>query len=435
MESVIRPQREIPILARTEVLVVGSGPAGIAAAVASARTGAKTMLAERYGCFGGALAVGQVESYNWYFNEETCTAGGIVAEIEQRMVRMQGVQRDDRGTGHFLNPEIYKIMLDRWVKEENITPLLHALAVDVIREGDAVKGVVFESKSGCGAVLADCVIDATGDGDVAVRAGAGYEMGDKDRRDVLPVTMVFGVNGVDVQAFRDHIKAHKELITPETHGLGHLFRQARRDGKWPYESEGGAWKTLTPSGEFTSMNITREFRIDGTDVWDLTKAEMDGRQQVLDAIEVLREYGADMGFAHCGLRSFAFQIGIRETRRILCDYMISQADVLGEAQFADSVGVFTRFVDGEVIAHDSRHFQIPYRCILPAGIDGLLVAGRCVGCRQDAIQTMRMMVCCASTGQAAGTAAALAVKGQKAPRALEVSKLQEALVEKGVRLS
>ncbi len=435
METILRPAKEIPIIAKTEVLVVGSGPAGIAAAVASARAGAKTMLAERYGCFGGALAVGQVESYNWYFNEATYTAGGIVDEIEQRMIRMNGVQRDDRGTGHFLNPEIYKIMLDQWIQEENITPLLHSLAVDVIKEGNTVRGVVFESKSGCGAVMANCVIDATGDGDVAALAGAGYEIGNKDSRDVLPVTMVFGVNGVDVKAFRNFIESHKEVITPETHGLGYLFRQARKDNKWPYQGEGGAWKTLTPSGEFTSMNITREFQIDGTNVWDLTKAEIDGRQMVLDAIKVLREYGADMGFANCGLRSFAFQIGIRETRRIICDYMITRADVLSEAQFDDSIGVYTRFIDGEVIAHNDKRFQIPYRSIQPLGIDNLLVSGRCVGCRQDAIQTMRMMVCCVATGQAAGTAAALAVQAHIAPRALDVSKIQNVLASQRVHLS
>lgn len=434
MEMIKRPEREIPVIAKTEVLVVGSGPAGIAAAVASARSGAKTMLAERYGCFGGALAVGQVESYNWYFDKDTYTAGGIVNEIEERMIRMNGVQRDDRGTGHFLNPEVYKIMLDRWVQEENITPLLHSLAVDVIKEGNVVKGVVFENKSGCGAVLANCVIDATGDGDVAALAGADYEIGDKDRRDVLPVTMVFGVNGVDVKAFRNHIESHKEMITPETHGLGHIFHQARRDGKWPYKEVGGAWKTLTPSGEFTSMNITRESRIDGTDVWDLTKAEMSGRQQALEAVDILREYGAEMGFANCGLRSFAFQIGIRETRRINCDYMVTRKNVLDATPAEDSIGVYTRFIDGEVIAHDDKRFQIPYRSIIPVGIENLLVSGRCVGCKQDAIQTMRMMVCCVATGQAAGTAAALATKEQTTPRALDVKKVQELLVEHKVNI-
>ena len=374
MKTIRRPERDIPVIAETQVLVVGSGPAGIAAAVAAARTGAKTMLAEKYGCFGGALSVGQVESYNWYFNDKTYTSCGISSEIEQRMIAMGGTQHDDRGIGNFLNAEIYKIMLDRWVEEEGITPLLHALAVDVVKDGDKVRGVIFESKSGCGAVLADCVIDATGDGDVAALADAQYHIGGTDARDVLPVTMVFGVSGVDVKTFRDYVQAHKEMITPETHGLKKVFLLAQQAGKWPYSREGGAWKTLTPSGDFTSLNITREFGIDGTNVWDLTRA-----------------------------------------------------DIMGKAEFEDNIGVYTRFIDGEVISHDDSRFQLPYRMIVPVKIDNLLVAGRCAGCEKDAVQTIRMMVCCAATGQAAGTAAALSAIQGIAPRNLSVACLQEKL--------
>ncbi len=435
MKTVTRQERKIPVIAETQVLVVGSGPAGIAAAVASARTGAKTILAERYGCFGGALSVGRVESYNWYFNDKTYTSCGITSEIEERMIAMGGTQHDDRGIGNFLNAEIYKIMLDQWVEEEGIIPLLHALAVDVVKEGNQVKGVVFESKSGCGAVLTDCVIDATGDGDVAAMAGAEFKIGGTDKRDVLPVTMVFGVSGVDVQTFQEYVAAHKEMITPETHGLKKVFYLAQKAGKWPYSCEGGAWKTLTSSGDFTSLNITREFRIDGTNVWDLTKAEISGRKQALVAIKAMREFGGEMGFTNCALRSFAYQIGIRETRRITCEYNITRTDIMNKAEFNDNIGVYTRFIDGEVISHDDSRFQLPYRMTIPVGIDNLLVAGRCAGCEKDAIQTIRMMVCCATTGQAAGTAAAMAAQKGIVPRTLEVGDLQDKLRKDRVILS
>lgn len=434
VKTVLQQSKEVPVIAETQVLVVGSGPAGIAAAVASARTGAKTILAERYGCFGGALTIGEVESYNWYFNEKTYTARGISQEIDERMEKMGGTQADERGIGNFLNPEVYKLMLDRWIEQEHITPLLHALAVDTLKERERVYGVVFESKSGRGAILADCVIDATGDGDVAALAGEGFSMGGTDERDVLPVTMVFGVSGVDVKCFRKYVQLHREMVKPETHGLKKIFLLAQQAGKWPYSREGGAWKTLTPSGDFTSLNITREFRINGVDVWDLTKAEIDGRRQAMQAVEVLREFGADQGFANCSLRSFAFQIGIRETRRIHCRYSISRSDILGQATFDDSIGVFTRFIDGEVISHDDSHFQIPYRTILPQHIRGLLVAGRCVGCEQNAIQTMRMMVCCATTGQAAGTAAGMAAQKGVLPDELDVKELQNQLISNGIKI-
>lgn len=316
MKTITCPSKEVPVIAETQVLVVGSGPAGISAAVASARCGAKTMLVERYGCFGGALSVGQVESYTWYFNKNTYTAQGISKEIEDRMIKIGGVQDDDRGCGHFLNPEKYKYMLDCWIQEEGITPLLHTLVVDVIMEGKTVKGVIVENKSGRGAILADRIVDATGDGDVAALAGAAYEKGENNNGKVLPVTMVFGVSGVDTKTFRDYIESHPEMTNPDTHGLKLPFRRAKADGKWPVDRDGGAWKELTPTGEFTSLNLTLENGIDGTNVWDLTHAEIQGRQQVMWAVDVLRNYAKEMGFANCSLRSIAGQIGIRETRRI-----------------------------------------------------------------------------------------------------------------------
>ncbi len=434
MKTVFYPAKELPVLAEVEVLVVGSGPAGIAAAVASARTGAKTMLAERYGCFGGALSVGQVESYTWYFNANTYTAQGISKEIEERMIACGGTQHDDRGIGNFINPEQYKYMLDCWIKEEGIQPLLHTLVVDVIMEGEKLLGVVVENKSGRFVILADRVVDATGDGDVAARAGASFEKGFQNNGRVLPVTMVFGVSGVDVKMFREYIETHPEMTNPDTHGLKLPFRRAKADGKWPVERDGGAWKELTPNGEFTSLNLTLENGIDGTNVWDLTHAEMEGRQQVMWAVDVLRDYAKEIGFGNCTLRSMAGQIGIRETRRIKGEYSICRKDVLGHSVFPDTIGVYTTFIDGEVVSKDDAHFELPYRMLLPQKIDNLLVAGRCASCEDDAIQTVRMMVCCATTGQAAGTACAMSAMQKVSLRELEIRQLQERLIQDGVRI-
>lgn len=434
MRTIAYPQKEIPVIAETDVLVVGSGPAGIAAAVASARTGAETMLMDRYGCFGGALSVGQVESYNWYFNQNTYTAGGLATEIESRMIQRGGTQRDDRGTGNFLNAEIYKLMLDEWVEEEHIRPLLHAVAVDAVVKDGCVCGVVIESKSGRAAILAKQVVDATGDGDVAVQAGAGFDLGDENHAGLLPVTMVFGVSGVDTQKFREYVKATPESVDPYLHGLKGPFLRAQRNGDWPYSREGGAWKTLSPNGDFTSMNITREFNINGVDVMDLTRAEMDGRKQAMQAIRVLKKYAGEMGFANCWLRSFAGQIGVRETRRIRGEYSITRKDIVSHACFPDSVGVFTTFIDGEYISRDDAHFQLPFRMLLPQGLENLAVAGRCVSCASDAMQTVRMMVCCTATGQAAGTACAMAAQKGCSLRQLDLAQLQSRLREDGVRL-
>lgn len=434
MKTVVCASREVPVIAETQVLVVGSGPAGIAAAVAAARCGAQTMLVERYGCFGGALSVGQVESYTWYFNENTYTAEGISKEIDDRMVACGGTQHDDRGTGNFINPEKYKYMLDCWIAEEGIRPLLHAFVTDVVMEGNVLKGVIVESKSGRGAILADRIVDATGDGDVAARAGADFEQGKDNNGQVLPVTMVFGVSGVDTKMFRNYIESNPETTNPDTHGLKLPFRRAKQDGRWPVDRDGGAWKELTPNGEFTSLNLTLENGIDGTNVWDLTHAEIMGRQQVMWSVDVLRDYAKEMGFENCTLRSMAGQIGIRETRRIRGEYSVCRADVLGHAEFDDTIGVFTTFIDGEVVSKDDAHFQLPYRMILPKKLENLAVAGRCASCEDDAIQTVRMMVCCATTGQAAGTACALSIKEGVSLRNMDVSKLQAQLVSDGVKI-
>ncbi len=434
MKTVVCASREVPVIAETQVLVVGSGPAGIAAAVAAARCGAQTMLVERYGCFGGALSVGQVESYTWYFNENTYTAEGISKEIDDRMVACGGTQHDDRGTGNFINPEKYKYMLDCWIAEEGIRPLLHAFVTDVVMEGNVLKGVIVESKSGRGAILVDRIVDATGDGDVAARAGADFEQGKDNNGQVLPVTMVFGVSGVDTKMFRNYIESNPETTNPDTHGLKLPFRRAKQDGRWPVDRDGGAWKELTPNGEFTSLNLTLENGIDGTNVWDLTHAEIMGRQQVMWAVDVLRDYAKEMGFENCTLRSMAGQIGIRETRRIRGEYSVCRADVLGHAEFDDTIGVFTTFIDGEVVSKDDAHFQLPYRMILPKKLENLAVAGRCASCEDDAIQTVRMMVCCATTGQAAGTACALSIKEGVSLRNMDVSKLQAQLVSDGVKI-
>lgn len=437
-EHINIPERKIPVIAKTDILVVGSGPAGIAAAVASARTGADTILAERYGCFGGALSVGQVESYNFYMNPRTVVSEGIPKEIENRMIEFGAVQNDYRGTGNFLNPEKYKYLLDCWISECGIRPLLHSMAVGVIKEDNCVKGVIFESKSGCGAVLAKRIVDATGDGDIAAFAGAEYKKGSGEDGSLQPVTMVFGVSGVNIDMFNSYMATHTSVDYPATHGLRAPFVLAAKDGQWPVEREGGAYKTVLPNGDITSFNLTLERGVDGTNVFDLTMAEIHGRWQVMRAIEVLRKYGKEIGFEGCWLRSMAGQIGIRETRRIICEYSITKDDILKQAEFDDCVGVFTTFIDpfGTIVnPKDESHFQIPYRILLPKGLENLLVTGRCVSCEADAFGAVRMMVCCATTGQAAGTAAALSIRENKGLRQLDLGLLQEQLKNDGVRLN
>jgi len=189
--------RIIPVMAETDVLVVGSGPGGLAAALAAAREGVDTILVERYGCFGGNITQALVGSIAWYRHEKTMEAGGIGIEFERRAKEMGCSQRDPEPLGELLHTEMFKYVADKMVEEAGITPILHCYAVDVIMEANTVKGIITESKSGRQAILAKKVIDATGDADIAYRAGASYNKASKE--DLMGVTVNFGCSGVDTR--------------------------------------------------------------------------------------------------------------------------------------------------------------------------------------------------------------------------------------------
>ena len=451
MNQIKEAARTIPVAADTEVLVVGSGPGGLAAALGAARAGAETMLIDRYGCFGGPITQVGVEGIAWFRHEATIEAGGIGTEFEQRAREMGGSQRARRARGEALDAESFKVVADRLVQEAGITPLLHSLAVDVVLEDNTIRGVVTESKSGRQAILAERVIDATGDADIAYRAGAPCRQTSKE--DMMGVTVVFSCAGVDKGRFLDYVREHpctfadwgenwriktsgKEdhLFTPY---LQAPFDQARAEGVIPKHltSIAGTWSTLTEAGEATSLNMIYMLGYDCTDVWDLTRAEMEGRQQVLLAIEALRRYVP--GFENAKLRNFGMTLGARDSRKIVGGYSMTERDVLKQGRFEDSIGIFPEFLDGcglLILPTTGRYFQIPYGCLLPQGVQNLLVAGRCVAGDRVSHAAMRNMMCCAVTGQAAGVAAAVSVLEGVSCGEVDIDLIQDALRKQGVRL-
>ncbi|MBR2860764.1 MAG: FAD-dependent oxidoreductase [Clostridia bacterium] len=426
----------VKVIAKTQVLVVGSGPAGISAAVAAKRSGAETLIVEHHGCLGGALSVGMVQSYNFSTNKFPQVLTGIPKEIEERCRNYGASAPDYRGAGIFIESELYKCMLDAWFEEENVKILLYTTVCGVFVEQNTVKGVYCVNKSGIGIILADCVIDATGDGDVAVQAGAEYQMQEKNK--LQPVTVVFGLSGVDVDLFEKHYKAHP--VGDKDFGFQPVFRAARENNDFKLPKRGGAWKSLTPNGEIKSANLTVISEIDATDCWDVTKAEIECRKQILEIVRVFRKYGADIGLGNCSVRNIATQLGIRETRRIVGEYILTEQDVLEQRNFDDGVGRLLTCIDLYGNYQKSRYpkeletFSVPYRALVPKAVDGLLVAGRCISCDEISFGAVRLMVGCALTGQAAGTAAALSVKEGVAPRKLDINLLREKLSRDGVNL-
>jgi hypothetical protein len=451
MKTVRESARDVPVLAEVDVLVVGSGPGGLGAALGAARAGVDTLLVERFGCLGGNITVVGVESLAWYRREKTVDSEGIGVELEQRAKAMGATTPEVQSKSEAINADMFKVVADHVVAEAGIRPLLHAVAIDTVMEGDALRGIIVHSKSGRGAVLAKRIVDASGDADLACYAGAPTRMTAKER--MLPVTVMFSVSGVDKKRFLDHVAANPttykdwglnwdvqkggkedDLFSPY---LEKPFAQARAAGVIPpgLKSIGGTWSTITDSGEATYLNMIHLTGYDGTDVWDLTRGEIEGRAQSMQAIKAMNHFAP--GFEKARLRTFGMTIGVRDTRKIEGRYNLTDHDVRNQARFADSIGIFPEFIDGYgvlVLPTTGRYFEIPYGVLLPQKVENLLVAGRCIAGDEISHAAVRSMMCCTVTGQGAGVAAAVSIKDGVSLRDLDVGHLQAELLRQKVRI-
>ena len=447
------PAREIDIIHRTEVLVVGSGPGGLPAALAAARAGAQVTLVERFGCFGGNLTVVGVEGMHWYRHEQTVESNGIAREFEEMAKEMGAAVPESQSLSYEIDSEGFKIVADTLViNEPNIHPMLHRQFVAPIMDGNRITGIITESKSGREAILADRVIDATGDADVAERAGATTFLTPKE--DMMAASVMFHVAGVDKAKFMDEIKADPQTYKDwggggewniETTGkeddmfspfLLKPFKKAIEKGLIPpnLNTIAGTWGAMHDTGELTYMNLVHMAGCDGTDADSLTTFEIEGRRQAMLAIEALRHYNP--GCDGIRLRNFGMSIGIRDTRKVDCKYNMTAQDVREQARFEDSIGIFPEFIDGYgilILPTTGRYFQIPYRNLQPKGIENLLVSGRSTGGDRDSHAATRNMACCAVAGQGAGIAAALSVRSGKPFSEISVRDIQKELGRQGAR--
>tara|TARA_B100000780_G_scaffold169127_1_gene118367 strand:- start:16 stop:1383 length:1368 start_codon:yes stop_codon:yes gene_type:complete len=451
VKTIQEPARQTSVVHETDVLVVGSGPGGLAAALAAARCGVEVTLLERFGCFGGNITVVGVEGFAWYRHEATVEAGGIGREFEERAKAMGAAVPESQSLSYELDSEGFKLVADALVEEAGIHPMLHRQFVAPIMDGNTIMGVIVESKAGREAILAKRVIDATGDADIAYRAGAPTLK--TPLEEMQAASVMFHIAGVDKNRFMLGVKSDPQTYKDwssgewvvETDGkeddmfspfLGKPFERAIKDGVIPahLNTIGGTWGAVHDSGEMTYMNLIHLSGCDGTDPDSMTQFEIEGRRQTMHAIEALRQYTP--GCEEVRLRNFGMSIGIRDTRKLDAVYNMTEADVRCEARFDDTIGIYPEFIDGYgvlIIPTTGRYMHIPYRSMLPKKINNLIVAGRAIGGDKIAHAATRNMACCAVIGQGAGIAAAFSIKNKCGFAEVDVTKVQAMLAAQGVR--
>lgn len=442
-----------------DIVVAGGGPAGINAAIAAGRKGKKVLLVERYGFLGGMSTAALVYPWMTFHTEEgKQVVKGIAQEIVDRLEKKGGSpghQRDTIGFVHTVtpyHPEIYKVLVLEMLEEAGVEVLLHSFADHVQTETSMIESITITGKSGRRKITGKIIIDTTGDADVAYLSGAKVKKGREQDHLMQPMTMKFRMRGVNLEEVKAYVLDHPDHFYKKT-----LIKELREEtvpltavlGFYPQWEKAGlpinrdqVLFFVGPNPDEVLVNCTRVQGLDGTEVEDLTKGEFEGRKQVL----MIADFLVNMipGFSKATISNVGSQIGIRETRRLDGLYELQKEDVVEGRKFDDVIArsgypidihnPSGRNVEVEWVSGDGA-FDIPYRSLVPKNIANLLVAGRCISTSHEAFATTRLTPSAMATGQAAGTAAVLAIENNVKPENISIKQLQETLRQDDVVLS
>lgn len=425
----ISEKRKTPVVGEYDVIVVGGGPAGIGAAISAARMGANTLLVEKFGFLGGMWTAGLVNPLFDYENK-----GGLVQELVDRINSM-GMQSSS-GNMYTFDIETMKLILDRFMAEAGAHTLFHSYFADVLMEEDRVTGVLVENKGGRQAFRARVVIDCTGDGDVAARAGVPYKIGREGDGAFQPMTLMFKMNNLD------YVQRYDYPYGPNGNELFDLMvRAVEREGLKDYEFNFDRPCMLRLPGAHTGVcQMTHVRGKSGVDPWELSRAEIMGRELVHEAVEFFTRYLPQ--FQHAQLDQTAAMIGVRESRRIQGQYEITLEDMLSGRHFEDGFCICNFNVDihqpdgkgqEESLRYPIKPYHIPYRSLVPVKAKDLLVAGRCISGSYEAHASYRVTGDCVAMGQAAGIAAAMCADKGISPDALDGRLVVETMVRQGAK--
>lgn len=439
-----------------DIVVVGGGPAGINAAIAAGRQNKSVLLIERHGFLGGMSTIAGVYPWMTFHTENgTQVIKGIAEEIVQRLKdrgASPGHLRDTCGFVYSVtpyDPEVYKVLAAEMLEEAGADLLVHSFVDHAITADGKIEALEISSKSGRLRITADMFIDASGDADLAFLSGARTLKGREGDQKTQPLTMKFRMRGVDLEKIKQHMIDNPDNFfrkTPfsELPGLPLTavqgFYKEWKEANLPINRDQVLFFT-GPAKDEVLVNMTRVQDLDATNIHDLTKAEFEGRKQVLMVADFLIKWIP--GFENSSISSTGAQIGVRESRRIEGEYILSKEDVTAGRKFDDVIAKSGYPIDihapsgkGMEIAwiEGDGSFDIPYRSLVPRNVSNLLVAGRCLSASHEALATTRLTPSAMATGQAAGTAASLAVNASCSPSEINIKELQAILVQDGMVL-
>jgi hypothetical protein len=448
------PARKVPVRTETDVLVVGGGPAGLIAALAAAEPGVKVTLVENRTFVGGNMTIG-LPVLGFLGQKKNQIIKGLPQKFIDRLKARNGASEHRPCPLHMgitlVEPEAVKTVGLEMLTERGVNVQFYTQCTGTIMEANRIRGIITESKAGREAILGKVIIDCTGDADVAYRAGVPCEKGNKEGG-MQPPTLMFCLAGVDTEKLRLSIanqpRTYLTDFIPAEYfgqnnqfivvGLRELIQQARAEKGLEIPNDRTIIITGLREGE-AWLNMTRVKGVDGTDPRSLTVGEIQARRQIDDIVAYLKHYVP--GFAKAYFTKTAPFLGIRETRRIVGQYVMTQEDVLSCRHFEDAIAVASYPIDihrpgdnGCTLIWCGDCYDIPYRSLLPTAVDQLLVAGRCISTTHEAMGAIRVMATCMAMGEAAGRAAKMAVREGVSPSRINVSRLQEELLAHGAYL-